>query len=155
MKIIVISDSHGHIANIQHVLGFAKKIKAEAIVHAADWNNLDSVNSVLNFNIPTYSVLGNADIDPNVERVLRQKSEKFSPDKLKIELDNKKIGIIHSFRATDDWYRDLNIVFCGHRHSPEERLINDVKIVRPGGLVEGIHFVVYDTKSGEVEFIHE
>lgn len=155
MKIIVISDSHGNIANIQHVLGFAKKIKAGAVIHAADWNNVDSVNSVLNFNIPTYSVLGNADVDPNVERILRQSAEKFSADKLKIKIDNKKIGIIHSFRASDDWYRDLDIVFCGHRHSPEEKIVNGVKIVRPGGLVEGIYFVVYDTESGYIEFINE
>ncbi|PIP57073.1 YfcE family phosphodiesterase, partial [Candidatus Woesebacteria bacterium CG22_combo_CG10-13_8_21_14_all_45_10] len=37
MKIVVISDSHGNIANLKHVLGFAKKIKAEAIIHCGDW----------------------------------------------------------------------------------------------------------------------
>lgn len=153
MKIVVISDSHGNLFNIHHVMGFAKKIKAGAVIHAADWNTVDSVNSVLNFNIPTYSVLGNADIDPNIERILRQRCQKFSKDKITFEIDNKKIGAIHSFKATDDWYKECDIVFCGHRHSVEEKIVSGVKVIRPGALVSGIFFVIYDTKNGEVEFM--
>lgn len=154
MKIVVISDSHGNLLNIHHVMGFAKKIKAGAVIHAADWDNVESVNSVINFNIPTYSVLGNADIDPNIERLLRQKCEGFALDRLKINIDGRKIGVIHSFKVSGQWYTNCDIVFCGHRHSPEERMVKDVKVVRPGALVSGIFFAVYETKNNEVEFIH-
>ena len=153
MKILVISDSHGNLSNIHHVMGFAKKIKAGAVIHAADWDNIESVNSVLNFNIPTYSVLGNADIDPNIERVLRQRCQKFSKDNIIFKIDNKTVGVIHSFKSTENWYKNCDVVFCGHRHSPEEKIVKGVKVIRPGALVVGIFFVIYDTKNGEVEFM--
>ena len=64
MKILIISDSHGNIANIKHVMGFATNINANAVIHCGDWDNLESVKTVLSFGIPLYSVLGNADTDP-------------------------------------------------------------------------------------------
>ena len=41
MKILVISDSHGHIANLKHVLEIAKKIGVKAVIHCGDWDNLE------------------------------------------------------------------------------------------------------------------
>ena len=67
MKILVISDSHGHIANIKHVMGFGKKIGAKAVIHAGDWNTVESVETVLSFGIPLYAVMGNADIEEEME----------------------------------------------------------------------------------------
>lgn len=154
MKIMVIGDSHGNIANLRHVMGFAKKTKIAGVIHTGDWDNLEAVNEVLNYNIPTFSVLGNADVDPNVERILKQRLEGFALDRLKIKLENRRIGVIHSFKVGGEWYRNCDMVFCGHRHSQEERVVNGVKIVRPGALVSGISFTVYDLASNGVEFIN-
>lgn len=154
MKILVIGDSHGNIVNLKHVMGFAKRIKIVAVIHTGDWNNVEAVNAVLNFNIPTFSVLGNADIDPNVQRLLKQRLERFALDRLKFKIENRKIGVIHSFKVSGEWYKDCDIVFCGHRHSQDERVVNGVKVVRPGALANGIHFAVYDTDLNKVEFIN-
>lgn len=154
MKILVIGDSHGNIANLRHVMGFAKKTKVGTVIHTADWDSPVAVRAVLNFNIPIYSVLGNADVDPNMERLLKQRSQGFALDRLKIKLDNRKIGVIHSFKVSGEWYRDCDIVFCGHRHSQDERVVNGVKVVRPGALVLGISFAVYDTRTNKIEFIN-
>ena len=51
MKILVIGDSHGNIANLKHVLGFGKHIKVEAVIHTGDWNTLKSLETVFNYNI--------------------------------------------------------------------------------------------------------
>lgn len=153
MKIVVIGDSHGNIANIKHVMGFAKNIKAGAVIHTGDWNTVESVNAVLEFQIPLYTILGNADINPEVEISLRNQSKKFDITQMMFKLDNRKIGVIHSFKASGLWYKGLDMVFCGHRHSQDERIINGVKIVRPGALVSGISFAFYDTVSNKVEFI--
>ncbi|KKR62027.1 MAG: hypothetical protein UU02_C0050G0003 [Candidatus Woesebacteria bacterium GW2011_GWA1_40_43] len=77
MKILIISDSHGNIANLNHVMGFAKKYRVTSVIHAGDWNNLESVETVLSYEIPLHAVLGNADIDPTIGKQLRVKSEKF------------------------------------------------------------------------------
>ncbi len=154
MKILVIGDSHGNLANLKHSIGFAVKTKMAGVIHTGDWNNLESVKTVLDFKLPLYSVLGNADIDPNVERLLKQQSQGFALDRLKVNLDGRKIGVIHSFKISGEWYKNCDIVFCGHRHSQEEKIINNIKVVRPGALESGVSFAVYDTDKNEVEFVN-
>lgn len=143
MKALVISDSHGNISNIKHVLEFGKKIEVDAIIHCGDWNNLESVNTVINFNIPLYGVIGNADIADNIKR-------KFSKD-LEIKLDNKKIFVTHKFSNQDLRFKNYDIVFCGHYHRQQQ--VGNV--VNPGALENSINFAIYDTTTGKVEFLHD
>src|SRR3990167_11227321 len=96
MKVLVISDSHGNIANIKHVMGFAKKIKVDAVIHCGDWDNIESVSEVLSFEIPLYAVLGNADIDLDIEELLKFNSKMFDSDFLKFKIGGRRIGVIHN-----------------------------------------------------------
>lgn len=156
MKILIISDSHGHIANTKHVMGFAKKIGAGAVIHCGDWDNVEAVAEVVSWGIPLYSVLGNADVDHDIEEALKFKTKGFDREFLKLEIDGRKIGIIHQVRMDDDRFKDLSILFSGHFHSKEEKMINFVKFVRPGALINGFNFAVYETITNGVEFFeHE
>lgn len=153
MKLLIISDSHGNIANLKHVVGFAKTIKAGAVVHCGDWDNKESVDTVLSFGIPLYTILGNADIDHEIEDTLKFQAKKFEPDILKFEIDGRKIGVIH--QMTKDImpkFESTNIVFSGHYHSKEEKEINFTKFVRPGAIINGNNFAVYETANNRVEF---
>src|SRR3989339_801388 len=109
MKILVIGDSHGNIANLKHVMGFAKKIKVEAIIHTGDWNSLECVNTVLSYKIPLYSVLGNADISPEINKKFKSL--------LKFTLDGRDIYLVHRFLKSDTNHIGKDIVFTGHYHS--------------------------------------
>lgn len=140
MKIVVIGDSHGNIANIKHVMGFAKSINAGAVVHTGDWDNFKSVKTVLEYKIPLHSCLGNADIDPNF------KFKEF----VKLELDDVKIGIIHNIKKLKEDIKSFDIIFCGHRH----RQWKENNVVNSGALENGINFAIFDTKTKMVEFIH-
>ena len=146
MKIVVIGDSHGNIANIKLVLGFANKIKAGAIIHCGDWDNLKAVKLIYSFKIPVYGVLGNADIDPRITKMVKDQ-------RLKINLGGRKIGVCHNLRHFSLYIHSLNILFVGHRHFKSERIVNGVKIISPGALhsVEP-SFAVYDTAINKVEF---
>lgn len=155
MKILIISDSHGNIANIKHVMGFAKEIKANAVIHCGDWDNVESVSEVLSFKIPLYAVMGNADIDLDIEESLKFNAEGFDSDFLKFEMDGRKIGIIHQVKPDDMRFEGLNVVFSGHYHSREESMINFTKFVRPGALINGINFAVYETTNNTVEFFED
>lgn len=156
MKILVISDSHSNIANLKHVMGFAKKIKVGAVIHCGDWNNPISVDAVTNFNIPLYSVLGNADINPEIRRNLILKSEGFSEDFLEFELDGIRIGITHKPGDIYRYFGDSNvdIIFCGHLHSKDESEIRGMRVVRPGALETSVSFAVFDTDKKSIEFIN-
>lgn len=153
MKIIVISDTHGNIANIKFVIKFANKIKAGAIIHCGDWDNLKSVEEVLLSGLSLYAVLGNADIHPEIENILKNKAKDFNPKYLEINLDGKRIGLVHNIRDINLINSELDIIFYGHRHFKSERIINGIKIVSPGALhsIEP-SFAVYDTVTNTVEF---
>jgi putative phosphoesterase len=155
MKLLVISDSHGNIANLKHVMGFAKKFGASAVIHAGDWNTLESVETVLSFGIPLYTVLGNADIDPQIADRLRTTAKKFDENFLEFELGGRKIGITHKPSDNRKYFSDkkMDVIFNGHLHSKYESVKSDVKIVRPGAIINGNNFAVYDTATNGVEFI--
>lgn len=157
MKILIISDSHGNVADLRTVMGLAKKYKIDAVVHAGDWNTIESVETVLSFGIPLYTVLGNADIRPEVIEKLKVKSKKFGEKFLEFELRGKKIGITHKPADNKKYFagKKLDIIFNGHYHSKDESIVKGIKVVRPGAIISGINFAVYDTKSGKIEFINE
>ncbi len=153
MKILVISDSHGNIANLKHIMGFAKKIRAKAVIHSGDWNTLESVEAVLSFRVPLYSVLGNADINHEVEEILSSKCKKFDRVFLEFSLDGKKIGIVHNLKSLSQ-ISNFDVLFCGHNHKQSESSRDGIKIVNPGALENDINFAVYDTKSAKIEFVN-
>lgn len=156
MKILIISDSHGNTANLKHVMGFAKKIGVKAIIHCGDWDNIESIDTVLSFGMPLYTVMGNADVRPEVSEELKRKSEKFGEGFLEFELGGRKIGVVHSFSNHPVLNIELlDIVFCGHIHSKDESVINSIKIVRPGAIINGNNFAIYNTDSDKIEFIDD
>jgi putative phosphoesterase len=157
MKLIVISDSHGHIVNLKIVMGFAKKYGVSAVVHAGDWNSLESVETVLSFGIPLYTVLGNADIRPEVIEILKEKSKKFDENFLILNLDGKKIGVTHKESNNKKFFlgKKLDLIINGHFHSISELEIDGTKVIRPGAIIKGNNFAVYDTYSGKIEFVED
>jgi len=146
MKIVVIGDSHGNIANLKLMVGFAEKIKADGIIHCGDWDNLQAVKIVYSCKIQVYGVLGNADIDPGIAKIVNGQC-------LKINLGGRKIGVVHNFKDFVIDKKKLDIIFCGHRHFKCERVVNGVKVVSPGALHSvKPSFTVYDTDTNGVEF---
>jgi uncharacterized protein len=154
MKILVISDSHGHIANLKAVMEIAKKSGIKAVIHSGDWDNIQSVETVLSFGLPLYTIMGNADVEEGLEDFLRSNTTKFDPYFLKFKLDGRRIGIKHRIKK-DDVFEDLDIVFNGHYHSSESKMIDFLKFVRPGAILNGINFAVYETTNNEIEFISD
>ena len=153
MEIVVISDSHGNIANLKHVMGFAKKIKSGAIVHCGDWNTLESVETVLQCRIPVYGVVGNADINERIAESLKLKAKKFEEKFLKFEIDGKKIGVIHDIKKLETRDLDLDIIFFGHWQKQKDTFWNGIRAINPGALENNISFAIYDTDTNRVEFL--
>lgn len=155
MKIIVISDSHNNIANLKHVMGFGKKIGAKAVIHCGDWNDKKSIETVLSFRLPLYTVLGNADIHPDEENALISGAEGFDSKFLGFRLGGKKIGVTHSLRNLMPIVKSFDVVFSGHSHRQKVEEKGGTKIVNPGALENDVNFAVFNTNSGKIELINE
>lgn len=153
MKILIISDSHGNIANIKVVLGFAKKIKANGIIHLGDWDNIKAVEEILTSDVPLYSVLGNADIHMEIKDVLKKYTKGFNENYLEFKMNEKLIGVVHNINDFVFSKYKPDIIFCGHRHFKSERVIKGIKVISPGALHSiKPSFAVYDTDANRVEF---
>lgn len=156
---MIIGDSHGHITNIKHVVGFAKKDNVSAIIHAGDWDTSEAVDAVTSFGIPLYTVLGNADVRPEVGERLKVKGKKFDDKFLIINLGGRKIGITHKPSDNKKYFLgkklDLDLIVNGHLHSKYESLETPIKIIRPGAVIKGSNFAIFDTASNRVEFIED
>jgi len=157
MKVLIISDSHGNIVNLKHILDFAKKYGISGVVHAGDWNTSESVETVLSYRIPLYTVLGNADVRPEVVKKLKNRSKKFAEYFLIVNFDGRNIGITHKPSDNKKYFLNekLDLIINGHLHSRYESIEKTVKIVRPGAVIWGNNFAVYDTASDKIEFIED
>lgn len=158
MKVIIISDSHGNIVRLKHVLGFAQEAKMGAIIHCGDWDNPQAVQVFADTEgIPVYGVLGNADIDPKMLKTMDETGIIFEPDFLEVEMDGQKIGVCHFPTGLTDALnsQEYDILLCGHIHSRFEEQVGKTLFVRPGALhrTKEPSFVVYDTDLNKVEFV--
>ncbi len=157
MKILIISDSHGNVANLTHVMEFAKKYGVSAIIHAGDWNTSESIDAVLSFGIPLYTVLGNADIRKDVISKLKLKTKGFNEHYLIATFGEKRIGITHKPSDNNKYFKDkkVDLIINGHRHFKDDSIKNGIRTVRPGGIIRGINFAVYDTGNNKIEFVSD
>lgn len=168
MKILVISDSHGNLKSLEHVLNFARRVNLEAVIHCGDWGSKEAAQLVAGSGAPLYAVLGNADSDPAIAANLKGANIHFDKDFLEFELD-RRIGVCHfppARRSLGEGGGKLkitnalpsgkyDILFHGHTHRKKDKMHGKTRVVNPGALsrTDNPSFAVYDTKNNSVEFI--
>jgi uncharacterized protein len=174
MRILVIADLHDNIVRLRHILGFVPQIGVEAIIVCGDWgralNTIDEFHAVktmsTNNGMKIYGVIGNADINPDMESYLKENEIIYNKDFLEITLDNRKIGLSHYptssitlggkalKKAAES--QTYDILFYGHTHTKTETRLGRTLIVNPGALHRTLSpsFVIYDTARNSVEFVH-
>ena len=157
MKILVLSDSHGNIVRLKHVVGHANSSGVGSIIHCGDWDNAESVLTMKNAEIPVYGVLGNADVDPQIVPSLRNANVNFSTDFLKLELGGRNIGVCHfpGKLETAIKSQEYDVLFHGHTHKKKDKMFGRTKVVNPGALQKTPtpSFAVYDTEMNSIDFI--
>ena len=158
MKILIISDTHGNINGIRHVLGFAKSQNIGAVIHCGDFATTQDVFEVLRANIPLYAVFGNAD-EARFQEIANALSAAVQKgDTIEFELDNRKIAIAHQPEKISSHIQSgkFDAIFHGHLHmSASVKTIGNTLVVNPGALgsTPKPSFAIYDTKTNTAELI--
>ena len=160
MKILVVSDTHGNIVRLKHVLGFAERFSVSALVHCGDWDNLETARLMGEVKIPVYGVLGNAD-EAHYNEILGELKgagvEVGEVDIIKTEFDGKKVAIGHQpFRVAEYITKgEFDLVFHGHTHQKKDKFFGKTHVINPGAVANTTlpSFAIYDTKSDRVEFV--
>jgi len=171
MKIAIISDTHGNVANLKKAVNWINKENIRVILHCGDIGNPESLKeSLVDFKGELFGVLGNMDNGISVRAGLHSgwKTEeynkisgvKITSEICEIELDKKKIAITHKpedakVLAESGKY---DVVFYGHTHKPWEEQIpsgsGSCHMINPGELAGQFYkptFAIYDTQSGKLE----
>ncbi|MBI2590917.1 MAG: YfcE family phosphodiesterase [Candidatus Blackburnbacteria bacterium] len=161
MRVLVISDTHGNINLIRHVLGFAKQQKFGAIFHCGDFSTNADVAEILRPGLPVYAVLGNAD-EAQYGKIWGMLSSNSAttctPDVLEFALNGKKIAMAHQPGKVREQMTsgEFDAVFHGHLHlSARVEYYDQTLVVNPGALGNTTKpsFAVYDTSTNSAELL--
>ncbi len=159
MKIAIISDSHGNVANFQKVVRWLNKENIKLILHCGDIGSPESLReSLADFKGELLGVFGNMDADYKI--LVGQYNEiprvKIKEHIFETKVDKKKIAFTHYPEDAKKLVESLkyDLVFYGHTHRPWEEKEGNCRLINPGELAGQRFkptFAVYDTEKDTLE----
>jgi len=156
MKIAIIADTHGNLANIKKIVDWLKKEKINFIIHCGDVAGPSALKDGFSgFPGEMLLVLGNADFGWKEDYDILPNAKVFEKYG-EIVLDGKKIAFTHYLEPARGLAKSgkYGLVFYGHTHRPWEEKIGDCRLVNPGeaaGLYQKSTFAVFNTQTDELE----
>ena len=147
MKIIVISDTHGHTSALERVMELHRD--ADVVVHCGDSRGELADIKMKYTDKMYYEVRGNCDFGSTLPLTLT-----FTLDGLTFMVThghayNVKFGLEGLARAAKEDGADA--VFYGHTHIPDDRVIDGVRVLNPGACGGwGASFAVVETRGGQM-----
>ena len=129
MRVVIVSDSHGHLENVEKVI--KKSGKLDMVIHLGDIIGQDDILRSM-CDCTVIIVRGNCDFNSENELV-----EIFSLDKNKIMAThghcyNVDWGLERLYHAAEE--NGCNIAMYGHTHVPEVVYQDGIWIVNPGSI---------------------
>ncbi|MCD5323104.1 MULTISPECIES: metallophosphoesterase family protein [Pontibacillus] len=136
MRIIVVSDTHMP----KKGNAFPESIKEELsnsdlIIHAGDWSSLEVYDQLASYG-KVQGVQGNIEEEEVRDRL---------PEKLVLELDGYKIGVVHGHgdkkttekRVVEAFEgEEVDLIIFGHSHLPLTRWVKKTLLFNPGSLMD-------------------
>ena len=129
MKILVVSDTHGHTKNLERVLEKVGDI--DLFIHCGDLEGGEDYIRAL-VDVPCYMVAGNNDWFSDLQR------------EMEISVDDYRIWITHGNNYGESMgperlleeaaARNVDVVMYGHTHRPLIEYQDNIVIVNPGSL---------------------
>lgn len=151
MKIVILSDIHDHIWNLEKVLEQIKD-RVDAIIFCGDMCAPFTSSILAKANLPTYLVLGNNDEDHI--GLMRKGGKNFEWIHLSQEfgetvLDSKRIAFCHYPKLGELLAKsgDYDAVFFGHTHKSSIKKYKKTLLVNPGAICG-----ILEAKSGQAAY---
>ena len=157
MKIGVISDSHDNLGNLNKAIDILEKEKVKVLIHCGDFCAPFMIKELAKFKGDVHCVFGNIDDRYSSTKFAIEKGVNLYGDYAEIEIDAKKIAIVHSpfFAEALVLSNKYDVVFYGHDHEKREEKRGKTLLVNPGTLGGVFHtasFAIYDTEKNKIEF---
>jgi len=157
MRAVVLSDTHVPHRSSTLPDELWKEIeKADLVIHAGDFTTYDFYLELMAYNNNLYAVHGNMD-EPDLFRIL--------PEKKVIEIEGKRIGIIHGFGAPFGLEKkvrarlekeNVDLIIFGHSHRALYKEEEGILLFNPGSPTDKIFttrrsYGIMEIKEGKIE----
>jgi uncharacterized protein len=137
MRIGVISDTHGHMANALAAVRMLESLDVQAVLHCGDIGSVEIPQLLSAW--PAHFVFGNCDADAGGLRAAIEQSGMSCYGLFgNLELGGRRIALLHSHDAR--LFRqvctsgDYDLVCYGHTHHAEQCRVGKTLILNPGAL---------------------
>jgi len=155
MKIGIVSDTHGNIANTLQAVALLNRHHVTDVLHCGDIGSGSLVPFFGDWR--THFVFGNCDYDTGSLRLAIQDAGQTCHGRFgELEIDYRKIAFLHSddaqrFQETIESQK-YDLVCYGHTHRFEYHLAGKTWVLNPGALYRAhpLSFSVVDLESMEV-----
>lgn len=137
MRIAVVSDTHGHVANAGAAVELIRTERVQAVLHCGDIGSPAVVRLFDEW--PAHFVLGNVDHDGDrLGAAIRDAGQSFHDRFAALKLDGVTIALLHSddqrlFEATIE-SGNYDLVCYGHTHLAEQHRVDRTLVLNPGAL---------------------
>lgn len=130
MKLGILSDSHDNLPKIEKAVKFFNKQKVGFVLHAGDFVAPFTIPKLKNLNCDWKGVFGNNDGERiGLDRI---SAGKIQEGPLRIELDHKKVILVHDINTISPGREDAALVIFGHTHKPEILKKDNQLLINPG-----------------------
>jgi putative phosphoesterase len=155
MRIGVLSDTHGHVANTQDAVRMLESLQVTKLIHCGDIGSSEIVQLLSPW--PTHYVLGNVDYDPRpLEEAMEAVGHRLHGRFGELTISGNKVAFLHG----DDMRRlrestesqKWDLICCGHTHVASQQIVGRTLILNPGAVYRAAqHSVaIVDFPSREV-----
>jgi len=137
MRLGIVSDTHGHVANTLAAVRMLESLDVAAVLHCGDICSAEIPKLLAPW--PTHFVFGNCDPDHTALRAAIEQSGLTCHGLFgDLQLDGRRIALLHSHDAKL-FHRvchcgDYDVVCYGHTHHAEHHLVGKTLILNPGAL---------------------
>lgn len=130
MKIGILTDTHDNLPKIERAVKFFNKNKVDFVLHAGDFIAPFSIPLLKKLTCDWRGVFGNNDGEKDGLTGISE--GKIRPGPLRIELQDKKITLVHDAKTIDLDKEEASLIVIGHTHKPEIIKKYNKLIVNPG-----------------------
>ena len=130
MKLGIIADSHDNLPKLAKAVELFNQEGIDFLLHAGDFIAPFSVKELNRLDCDFLGVLGNNDGE---KKGLAEASRgRIKPPPLRIELEGKKIILLHDSNRLDLEQEDFDLAIFGHTHRPAVNKKNAKVLINPG-----------------------
>lgn len=157
MKIVIISDIHDNLINLEKCLSWAREKKIEKIICCGDITSGETLKQLARFPGEIYLIRGNADFFDETE-LEKYKNIIYYGRVGRIEISNRFFGFCHEPWLIEKVKEkgECDFIFYGHTHKPWQENQANTQVVNPGtlsGMFLKSTFACLDLGNNNLELI--